>query len=237
MIPSKLECFAHYHLTIAEYGLWSHLRELSSKFGYVYKFSDRKIAERFAKERGSSKSTVNTIRQSLVRKGFIVWLGKAPAKRAGGGLAREGRILSHREWAELHPGECAALAERRMCDCPELPPELSSSDGVAVQKAAPTLSGQPDVNMIGNCIQKQDGLNRMVPSVELDTSPSLDSAYPQRHSGGAVRTTGQVVAVQPVGQTSAPFGLRQDNGEWFTESGLRVHPDVVSVLFGKEVAA
>src|ERR1700733_901330 len=105
MNPSRTRCFAHFHMTIAEFGLWTHLRDLSygSKPQYTYRFDDRAIAARFAEERGCSKDTVNRLRRSLAEKKFIKWL--EPQKRIGGRYApRLGRILSHEEWAETNPG-------------------------------------------------------------------------------------------------------------------------------------
>ena len=44
--PQENSCFAHYHMTIDEYGLWTHAREVSHDSGVFY-FDGRKIAARF----------------------------------------------------------------------------------------------------------------------------------------------------------------------------------------------
>jgi hypothetical protein len=108
MNATKVTCFAHRHMTIAEYGLYSHLREVSNKSNpkFTYRFDDRTLAERFADGRGSSKDAVNRLRQSLAKKGFISW-HEGKKRVAGGRYApRLGQILSHAEWAARYPGRC-----------------------------------------------------------------------------------------------------------------------------------
>jgi hypothetical protein len=92
-------------MTIAEYGLWSHLREISHKHQYQYKFDDRSIANRFAAD-SVSKDTVNRLRRSLTEKGWIVF--SEPSFRGPDGkfLPQVGRILSHEEYATGNPDTC-----------------------------------------------------------------------------------------------------------------------------------
>lgn len=91
-------------MTVAEYGLYTHLREVSSIHDYIYKFDDRKIAARFS---SGSKDTFNRLRHALARMGFIVYTGPQVKDSKGHYLAQEGRILAHDEWAEQHPGACS----------------------------------------------------------------------------------------------------------------------------------
>ena len=119
-------CFAHRHMTPAEYGLYTHLREVSHPH-YTYKFDDRTISDRFALRRGSSKDAVNRLRKSLAKQGFIEWL--EPQKRTGGKFApRLGRIVSHREWAEKHPSRCGNnVLEQNQDQLEILNPPVSNS--------------------------------------------------------------------------------------------------------------
>lgn len=105
---AKQLCFAHNHLTFAEYGLYVHLRELSSKNDYIYQFDDRSIAARFAPERGVSKDSCNRLRNALAEKGFIEWTQPLRRDSYGHFLPRLGRILSHGEHALKYPDSCAA---------------------------------------------------------------------------------------------------------------------------------
>jgi hypothetical protein len=90
-------------MTVAEYGLYSHLREVSFKYEHVYRFDDRKIASRFT---SGSKDTFNRLRHSLAKKGFVVYTGPQRKDSSGRYESQEGRILSHDEWALQHPGIC-----------------------------------------------------------------------------------------------------------------------------------
>src|SRR5579884_486729 len=90
-------------MTVAEYGLYSHLREVSAKHGFHYIFDDRKIASRFL---GRSYSTFNRLRNQLAAKGFIQYLSPQHKGSNGRFEAQEGRILSHDEWVELYPNRC-----------------------------------------------------------------------------------------------------------------------------------
>jgi hypothetical protein len=98
-------CFAHYHLTPEEYGLWTHARQLSHESAIFY-FDGRKIANRFAK---TGKNTIYRIGNNLIRKGWFVIVRKS--KRLKNGMFSPGqyRPASHEEWAAKHRGECTGL--------------------------------------------------------------------------------------------------------------------------------
>jgi hypothetical protein len=92
--PQENNCFAHYHMTIDEYGLWTHARELSHE-SKVFYFDGRKIAARFS---GTGKDRPYRIGKRLVRKGWFSVL-RAP-KRLKNGMFAPGKYypLSHDEW-------------------------------------------------------------------------------------------------------------------------------------------
>ena len=101
-MSKSLTCFAHSHMTPDQYGLWTHLREVSARYKKLY-FDGRTVANRFSK---TSKSTVYRISDSLIRDGWLVVV--KPSKRLPDGTysKRELRVLSHKEWSENNPGKC-----------------------------------------------------------------------------------------------------------------------------------
>jgi hypothetical protein len=101
-IISNKTCFAHRHLTVEEYGLWTHARQLAHESGIFY-FDGRKIAQRFGE---TGKNTIYRIGKNLIRKGWLVILRKP--KRLKNGMFSPGqyRPVSHEEWAAKHPGAC-----------------------------------------------------------------------------------------------------------------------------------
>lgn len=113
----KPKCYANYHMSPEEYGLWTHLREISSRSDYVYYLDDRSIARRFQ----ASKNSINRVRRSLAEKG---WFGKDFAR--GFQRAEDGRfqsqkatILSHDEWAQENSGRTTACHEFKTGPVPE----------------------------------------------------------------------------------------------------------------------
>lgn len=126
-------CFAHSHMTLGGFGLYTYLRQVSSKSNYIYRFDDRDIAGRFAPERGVSKDTCNRLRNALAEKGFIEWTEPKRRDSFGRYLPRMGRILSHGEYAQKYPDSCAAVA-------------AASSDnatGTSIKTGADPVSNQP----------------------------------------------------------------------------------------------
>lgn len=218
MNVQKLTCFAHRHMTLAEYGLYSHLREVShgSKQQYTYKFDDRTLAERFAHTRGCSKDSVNRLRQSLAKKGFISWL--EPQKRVGGRYAqRLGRILSHAEWAERYPGTCIHSVLEN-CGSPVATTALHQSQAAEHQSRVQAHQSQIQPSPVSDkganqsherdiSIHKNKSINTnplsngMVPSQNLkeETLSLSNSANPKSHSdAGLSNATG---GVSPVSET------------------------------------
>jgi hypothetical protein len=96
-------------MNFAEYGLYSHLREVSSNTNFTYRFDDRTIAARFALERGVSRGTCNRLRNSLAKVGWIEWLEPKERRLGGQFASRLGRILSHKEYAAKYPDLCRTV--------------------------------------------------------------------------------------------------------------------------------
>ena len=255
MNPSKSMCFAHRHLTFAEYGLWSHLREVSYKSNprHTYRFDDRTLAERFAQERGCSKDTVNRLRRSLARKGFVAWI--EPQKRDGGRYApRLGRILSHEEWAELHPGKCihsalegdnapvsnGAIHQSQVANHQsQLKPHQSQTEASPVSNNASHQSQQRDISLIDKSIKATPLLSGMASAEnfsEVIFTPS-DSANHQSHSDASlILDTGDELPVSAMRQND-PLELTFVDGQWRTAFGVPVLGDTLALILDKEMTA
>jgi hypothetical protein len=63
-IGDNKACFAHHHLTMEEYGLWTHARQLAHDSGIFY-FDGRKIAQRFGE---TGKNAAYRVGKNLIRK-------------------------------------------------------------------------------------------------------------------------------------------------------------------------
>jgi hypothetical protein len=97
------QCFAHHHMTPAEYGFWELCRNLSNKTGILY-FDGRNMVKRFAgtPRNGRSKNYYYTLIEGLTKKGWAELL--EPRKRNQGGMWKASvyRVLSHGEWTDKH---------------------------------------------------------------------------------------------------------------------------------------
>jgi hypothetical protein len=98
-------CFANYHLTVAEYGLWEHGRAISFKRGRLL-FDGRKMAARFS---GTGKDTFYRLAAQLVKKGWFEVVddnttksGKRKRDRSGHYLATVYKVLSHEQWVSRY---------------------------------------------------------------------------------------------------------------------------------------
>ena len=98
-------CFARQHMTIEEFGLYTHARELSYKSKKFY-LNARRCAKRFAT---TGKNTVYRLVASLEAKGWFQLL------KEGRGVATQYLVLNHDEWAAVHPGECPETGQSMRC--------------------------------------------------------------------------------------------------------------------------
>jgi len=114
-------------MTCRQYGLYTRVRELQSKFGYVF-FDGDDLADSFLKEPekvkprpplnpktgkpwgprrfGTSRDTVYDDCASLLKKGWFVELTARTRKKDGTWEARKLKALSHKEWVAKHPDKC-----------------------------------------------------------------------------------------------------------------------------------
>jgi hypothetical protein len=139
--PRENNCFAHYHMTIDEYGLWTHAREVSHE-SKVFYFDGRKIAARFA---GTGKDRPYRIGKRLVRKGWFSVL-RTP-KRLKNGMFAPGEYypLSHDEWINKNGTDfcfaCPQTATGGDVTSPQIANDQSSNCERPVAKRGHNLKG------------------------------------------------------------------------------------------------
>jgi hypothetical protein len=99
------QCFANYHMTVAQYGLWEHARTISFKRGRLL-FDGRKMAARFV---GTGKDAFYLLAKQLTKKGWFEIIdenldkkGRRKRDKNGHYLPTIYRVLSHDEWAEKY---------------------------------------------------------------------------------------------------------------------------------------
>lgn len=93
-------------MTVREYGLYSHIQELTHTSGVLYG-DDRELASHFE---NTDKMKVYRDRRSLIAKGWLVVI--KPSERGEGGMYSPAQYVSldHDKWAEKHPGACITCA-------------------------------------------------------------------------------------------------------------------------------
>jgi hypothetical protein len=116
---SRTKCFSHFHMTAAEYGLWTYARDVSHNSGIFYA-SSRAIAKAFA---GMTKSKVHRTSHSLIKKGWFVVVEPSHPSPHGTWTSNVVRPLSHDEWTAIYSeAECAA-PESPVPQTGHVPPE------------------------------------------------------------------------------------------------------------------
>ena len=91
------KCFAHFHMTLEEYGLWNYARSVSAESGRFY-LSGRGTASCFY---DTDKNAVYRVGESLLEKGWFKLLkDKSRHPRTGAWIPKIVYPLSHEEWVE-----------------------------------------------------------------------------------------------------------------------------------------
>jgi hypothetical protein len=130
-------CFAHRHLTMEEYGLWTHARQLAHESGIFY-FDGRKIAERFGQ---TKKDAAYRVGRNLIRKGWLVVVRKPKRLKTGMFSPGQYRPLTHEEWAAKHPGTCLEIQTGAVGTCLEIQNDLSGNPERPVWKSRHNMKG------------------------------------------------------------------------------------------------
>lgn len=97
-------CFAHRHMSLKEYGLWTLARELSAKSGYY--FFDGKTQGRTEFDNVGYKQMYSTV-HSLEDKGWFIPTNKCERKDDGTFAGTAYIVVSHDEWVVGHPDGCS----------------------------------------------------------------------------------------------------------------------------------
>jgi hypothetical protein len=162
-------CFAHHHLTVEEYGLWTHARQLAHESGILY-FDGRKIAKRFIE---TGKNTIYRIGHNLIRKGWLV-IVREP-KRLKNGMFSPGqyRPVSHDEWVAKHPGACPGIGTGEDDTSPEIGNDLSRNQERPVLESGHNIKG---LNLKGECKgDEPESTSSRVQGLDTPHTPILNS--------------------------------------------------------------
>jgi len=96
-------CFAHVHMTLEEYGLWTYASKVSYQSKKFYFNGSGMAKGEFC---GMNKDLFYRVRNALIRKGWFRVL-EGPSKTKYGRYSCGVYCpLSHDEWAAEHPGQC-----------------------------------------------------------------------------------------------------------------------------------
>jgi hypothetical protein len=199
---SKACCFAHDHLTCAEYGLWTLGRELSHKTNVLY-FDGRNMAKRF---RGGSRSTMYRLMHGLIDSGWFVVLVPRTRKANGQWSAHALRVLSHEEWAKEHKGKCKTEPENDERPVPESKGACPKIEGQPVPRAGhsigiPLQSGE--ILQSGESLEKRTcpaSGNGIRSITETPTIPKKSTTEPLEQHVCAACPTGGTGPVPRAGQ-------------------------------------
>jgi hypothetical protein len=90
----KRYCFAHQHMTMRQYGLWTRIRELQHKRSFVF-FDADFLSENF---QSTSRDVIYSDCQQLLASGWFELTEPRKRKRDGTWESRKIVALSHKEW-------------------------------------------------------------------------------------------------------------------------------------------
>ncbi len=213
-------CFARNHMTMRQYGLYTTIRELQSKWGYVW-FDGDDIAASFATEPaktktpkvrlnpktqqptksrrfGASRDAVYDDCKSLLDAGWFVELQPRNRKKDGTWEARKLAALSHKDWSVKYPDKCLNLQESQLARSDWSSrhvaiDQLASSDSpVGTERLT---SRHVAIDQWAPCLQRLGSRADMVP-----TRPDSKERQGSRAEGDLVETA----SVSFSNQTVAP---------------------------------
>ncbi len=99
-------CRANQHMTCRQYGLWTRIRELQSKFGFVY-FDGDSVAGMFS---DTSRDTIFRECTALINAGWFRLRSERQRKKDGTWEARKIVAVTHAEWLKTHLNACLPVA-------------------------------------------------------------------------------------------------------------------------------
>lgn len=191
--PTTPRCFAHHHMTAAEYGFYDVCRSLSFQ-SRVLHFNGPTLAARFG---SMSKNTPYDYAKSLQEKGWFVLLKDTAILRNGTRSSRQYSVLTHEEWAKEHLGQCGEHIREEGMDASEPFPNGDSPF---------PDSGNPFPNN-GNISQKEG--NNLC-HLEKQPSEELPRSYLKEHpQKEGMEATGFISRFSKASRKARKQALRQ----------------------------
>lgn len=220
---SKVNCFAHHHMTPAEYGFWQLCRDLSHKTGILY-FDGRNMVKRFAGTRrnGLSKNYFYSLLDRLTQSGWFEPIEERKRNRAGLWTASVYRVLSHSEWVSKYGSDTCKSEPDEAGTCPDngtgkVSPVLIDTPSSPDRRPLQSRWTHDPVPLSGhNPIDKSDKDN---PMGQSDANP-MDYACPTIRtgkSGTAEEHSAELQFVPPVplsGQASTEYKAEPMEIDW-----------------------
>jgi hypothetical protein len=244
---SKQPCFAHDHLTCAEYGLWTLGRELSYKKSVLY-FDGQNMAARF--RRSGGKNTMYRLMHALIKSGWFIVLEPRKRKSNGQWSAHALRVLSHDEWVKAHPKECKTDAENdeqpvpiSSSACPEIEelpvPKTGHSIGIPLQSGKNLQLGDNLVK--STCPEFGNGIRALTQVLTCPKKSKAESAVEHvcaacpDNGTGPVPITGQDGSDCPTPENppvSPPVPKRRRTMQELTKLANTTHTTVEALIAG-----
>jgi hypothetical protein len=131
-VTKHTHCFTRMHMTVRQYGLYSHVRELQRKWGFIY-FDGDGIAAGF---KDTGRGIIYRECTALLKGGWFETKSAGNRKKDGTHEARKIVALSHKEWVAKYPNKCLqpvspvildkGTNQSHLCDSPVSPVKLTS---------------------------------------------------------------------------------------------------------------
>jgi hypothetical protein len=186
------KCYAHCHLSDAEYGFYSVCRSLSIPNGGKLYFDGRTLASRFG---SMSKNTPYRRAISLLEKGWFVLLQDTAKRWNGTQSPRHYRVLTHLEWAEMHPGQCGTPVPNLGIDEDSPVPNLGKP---VPNQGIPSPNEGHNLYNLSKDTYKKLPIEKPVPNLGKEASALVDRFTKSRKQRQRINPEGQHMTGAPV---------------------------------------
>ena len=253
----EAKCFAHIHMTAAEYGFWDVARSFAFTNGVLI-FDGRKFAQRFE---GMSKDTAYRLAKSLTEKGWFIV--KEESVKGSNGQQTPCRyiVVDHDKWTATHPDMCGKGPIPRP-KSKRIPPPVSTTRPAKLPVSKNALAGLKKVihrsqnsdtpvspmrhNLISTIPIKDNSISNPIGSdsstgLMHETGEPPSNLQTVKSASGPVLRGGPVSTTRPADVPSTPpppssngIGLKwsASRGEYLDRDGGRV-PDALGMIRDK----
>lgn len=229
------------------YAVYDICRALASTNRGILYFSGPKIAAKFL---SMGRNTPYKAAQYLEEKGWFKLVRKSGRRADGTHAPTIYTVLDHDQWAAEHPGCCVdpsndwkTTLSPSHVECMDLDePSHRGERRHTLSADCPTVD--TDHPTQGEQTYKEQPIQTTHTGTDACSQPftqSVMETIPPSCDGAFVAPANSSVG-EPLPQNvtdvsgTEPLGLVCRDGEWFTESGVKVHPNALAILLNKETA-